>query len=169
MIKFETQDLMRFFVRGRAYAQTRAKHVQKGDKIVVYSNASKGLKKWKQDCIKEIRAACSVTGVHSVEGAICVDMVFFLPVQEAKRWGQVCSTKPDKDNLEKAVLDCMEVCGVFAVGDSQVGVGQTAKIWCKSGEEGVLVEVKRVRVAPVPEKKEAHCGASEEVLEWLAP
>ncbi len=167
MIQFETQNIAQLFVRGRPYAQTRARHAQVGDKIVTYSNASKTLKKWKHDLMIEIRAAQKVMALQSLEGALCVDLVFFMPIKDRARHGQVCYTKPDKDNLEKAVLDVLGDAGVFAVGDSQVGVGQTAKVWCSPSDAGVSIMVRRVRAAQGPEKTPAREGEGDSV-DWLA-
>jgi len=163
MIKFETQNVMQIWVPGRAFAQTRARHTKNG----VYSSASKGLKKWRSDLIREISAAMNVLRIGKLEGAVCVDMVFMIPIREVARWGMVCHTKPDKDNLEKAVLDCMEQAGVFAVGDSQVGVGQTVKMWCQPGQEGARIEISMVRVHSGPETDKAPHGALNG-LDWLA-
>lgn len=164
MIKFDEQELIRVFVRGRAHAQTRARHTKNG----VYSDASKMLIKWKKDLVDEIRAAMRIKMMSKIDGAICVDMVFLLPVKKKQLHNTVCHTKPDKDNLEKAVLDCMQAAGVFAVGDGQVGVGQTAKVWCKPGEEGVWLRVSRVRVSQQGEKRKAPHGALNAKVEWLA-
>lgn len=156
---------MQIYVRGRPYAQTRARHVQTGDKMVTYSSASKGLKKWRSDLLTELKRAKASLGLQPLEGAVCVDMVFMLPVKDKRRHGEVCHTKPDKDNLEKAVLDMMEKAGLFALGDSQVGVGQVVKLWCAPGQEGCQIQLKRVRVA----KKIPAQGGDDEIAGWLSP
>lgn len=169
MVTFQHQNIMQLFVRGKPHAQTRARHVQKGDVMMVYSNASKGLVKWRADLKRELSAASRMMGVSRLEGALCVDLVFFMPIKDHARHGQVCYTKPDKDNLEKAVLDVMAEAGLFAVGDSQVGVGQTAKLWCSPEQAGVLIALRRVRVAQGPEKTPARGGEGQgDALDWLA-
>lgn len=37
--------------------------------------------------------------------------------------------KPDRDNLEKALLDCLKTLGVFDRDDSQVCAGEVRKLW----------------------------------------
>jgi Holliday junction resolvase RusA-like endonuclease len=130
---------------------------------VTYSSATKELKKWRADLGKALSAARRELGLDPVVGALCVDIVFCIPIKERKRWGEICHTKPDKDNLEKAVLDCMEKAQLFAVSDSQVGVGQTMKVWCSPGNEGAHIQLKRVRVA-----KKIPAIAGEDDLDWLA-
>lgn len=163
MIELETQDVMQIFIRGSARAQTRARHVQKGNTVVTYSSATKGLKKWRADLIAQLKIAKRDLGLDPLEGALCVDMVFLMAIKQKSRWGQICYTKPDKDNLEKAVLDCMEKAGLFAVSDSQVGVGQQMKVWCAPGDEGAEIKLKRVRVA-----KKIPADEGGDNLDWLA-
>ncbi len=161
-VKIETQELMRIFVHGKAYAQTRARHGANG---AVYSNATPGLKRWKAELKREFLGAQRLGAPKGVDGALCVDLVFLVGIQLKSRWGQLAHTKPDKDNLEKAVLDVMGDCGVFAVGDSQVAVGQTMKVWCDPRDAGVQVVLSRARVkqsAPAPGESEG------DGVDWLA-
>jgi len=160
MIKLETQNVMQFWVPGKPCAQSRARHTKNG----VYSSASKGLKNWRAKLVSEMLRAGRVSGVTQLEGALLVDMVFMLAIKDRRRHGEVCHTKPDKDNLEKAVLDCMAEAQLFAVGDSQVGAGQVVKVWCAPGSEGVHVALKRVRMA----KKIPAQGGDNEKVDWLS-
>ena len=159
-LDLEVQKLMQFFVSGKPHPQTRPRMNKKTGHV--YSNANKNLVMWKNSLKKSMSAASMDPACFGVEGAVCVDMVFYLPIKDKKRHGQICHTKPDKDNLEKAVLDIMEECGIFKVGDSQVGVGEVIKLWCCYGDEGVFIKVGRVR----PKKNPAPCRVDS--LDWLA-
>lgn len=156
-LQFEQVKLMQIFVSGRPYAQSRPRFVNGR----VISSTSKGLKEWRARLRKEIRAATSELGLKKLEGAVFVDMVFLMPIKDKKRWGQVCHTKPDIDNLVKAVWDVMEGARMFARGDSQVGVSDCSKVWCKPSEEGLFLKVGYVQI-----KKSPQLGA-EGVPEWL--
>lgn len=166
MFKIETQKVMQVFVAGAPHAQTRARHHNGG----VMTDATPGLRRWKAELKREIKAAQQVLGLPPLEGALAVDLVFLMPTKQRARWGVLCSMKPDKDNLEKAVLDVMGDCGVFKVGDQQVAAGEVIKCWCKADRAGVLIQVKRARVAreqkkaPVPEQNEGEAG----ITDWLA-
>ena len=54
------------------------------------------------------------------------------------------TSKPDRDNLEKAVLDCLTAAGWFC-DDSQVCAGETLKFYVpKDGEPGAVVFVQEL-------------------------
>lgn len=154
---FEVLKLLQLRVHGIPCAQTRPR-MSKG---VVYSNASKGLKIWKGILKRELSAARDTMEIRAVDGALCVDMVFLLPSSDRNRWGCLAHTKPDKDNLEKAVLDVMEDVGLFVVGDSQVAAGEVLKMWCPAEDAGLLLEFSRIRT----KKNPAQGGA---VPDWLS-
>jgi len=165
VIEIQTQNILQLFVAGRPYAQTRARHVVRDDgSSQVYSNASKGLKAWKARLGAEMRLARSTALPEPLAGALCVDMTFMMPIKDKRFWGQLCHTKPDKDNLEKAVLDVMEDNGYFAVGDSQVAAGEVVKVWCRPGQEGVLVRLGRARIKKAPAQE----SEGEAAGDWLA-
>lgn len=147
MMQIETQKLMQIFVSGKPHAQTRARHNANGQ---IYSNATKGLKMWKQRLRADFSLVQQRKGLSRLSGALCVDMTFLMPILEVKRWGELAHTKPDKDNLEKAVLDVMGECGFFEVGDSQVAAGEVRKFWCQPGQEGVLIEISYARAKKIP-------------------
>lgn len=157
---------MQLFVAGAPYAQTRARHVVRDDgSQQVYSNASEGLKRWKASLGQAIRKARRELALEPLAGVLCVDMVFRLPTKQKDRWGELHVLKPDKDNLEKAVLDVMGDAGLFAVGDQQVAAGGPIKLWCRPAEAGVFIRIARARV-----KKEAPAGGEPAGagVDWLA-
>lgn len=156
-LDFEQQKLMQVWVAGRPYAQQRPRFVNGR----VISSTSDGLKDWRARVRKSIRAATAELGLKKLEGALCVDLVFLLPIKDKARHWQVAHTKPDKDNLEKVVLDVMEGAQLFALGDSQVGAGEVVKVWCPPGHEGVLVKLSRIRIKKSPQLD------AEGVPEWL--
>ena len=114
----------------------------------VVSIADKGAKIWRERV--RTSARCALVERYGyrfggVSGAIRVDMVFSFATKDAKRIGEYHTNKPDKDNLEKMVLDGLEGGGLFAVGDQQVVVGEVSKVWCASGDEGVVIVVSSPR------------------------
>ena len=76
------------------------------------------------------------------EGALATDMLFSFPTKDQDRWGQPHLARPDKDNLEKLVLDAITTARTWN-DDSLVWSGSTRKIWCQPGQEGVRVVISR--------------------------
>lgn len=56
--------------------------------------------------------------------------------------GTLKTTKPDNDNLEKTIFDCLEREGFFAVGDQQIARNKTIKGY--SVIPGIHVELREV-------------------------
>ena len=161
--KIEQQNVIQIRVAGVPHAQSRPRFVNGR----VISSISKGLKLWRAAIRKEIRAAKKSIGFDPLVGAVAVDITFFCPIKDAKRWGTLKDTKPDKDNLEKAVLDVLEANDYFAIGDSQVAVGQVIKVFCQPSDAGAFIRVSRVRIVPSQEKSPSE-GLKSNNIEWLA-
>ena len=164
-VKTEVQKVMQICVAGVPHAQTRARHVIKNGKSIVYSNATQGIKLWKLKLRRELSAAFKALELNALEGALCVDMLFMIPIKDKKRHYQLSYTKPDKDSLEKACLDIMESVGFFLKGDSQVAAGEVMKMYVPHGASGVKVQLSRIRI-----KKAPSVGAEGKVgIDWLSP
>lgn len=74
---------------------------------------------------------------RQLDGAIRVDIDFYFGTPKAERWGQPHTHKPDKDNLEKAVLDALK--GIVFTDDSRVASGSTAKWWAERAGAVIVV------------------------------
>jgi len=95
--------------------------------------------KWKQrDCVLRYRALKDEIRAHGVtlpEANYHVVFVLPMPLSWSKKKremmnGQPHQQKPDKDNLEKALLDAL------FVEDSAIWDGRVSKVW---GEEGAII------------------------------
>ena len=73
------------------------------------------------------------------DGAIKIDIDFYIPMPKSwsqkkkeKLINQYHLQKPDKDNFEKPISDCME--GIFFKDDCQVADGRVIKRWADMGK-----------------------------------
>lgn len=119
-----------FFVTGSPVAQPRVKARNAGKFAQVYTPKTADL--WKR-CVMD--AALSAIPTSKLEGPLRVDMTFLLPRPqshynakgELKPYAPVWHTsKPDRDNLEKAVLDALTNAGIWK-DDKQVCDGVVRK------------------------------------------
>lgn len=81
--------------------------------------------------------AVHATGIKFT-GAVSVETTVFLPTKDAKRWGKPHTLKPDRDNLDKAILDAVSAAGAWP-DDCIVWSGGLRKVWCKPGQEGAVL------------------------------
>lgn len=64
--------------------------------------------------------------------AVRVDMLVMFPIKDRARWGTAHTSKPDKDNVEKAVLDCLVQAKILQ-DDSLAFTGEFTKVWAERG------------------------------------
>lgn len=71
-----------------------------------------------------------------------IDVIAYLPMpkswskkKQAEHVGKLCRSKPDWDNIGKAVCDAL------FKEDSGIGDGRTRKFWCQKGDERTEVKV----------------------------
>lgn len=96
---------------------------------------------WKAIVERACRDAIASSGRAAplFTGPVRVSMQFNFRATSVSPPGKPHTIKPDKDNLEKLVLDVMERCGVYH-NDSQVAAGPVSKMWAMQGGLSVLVE-----------------------------
>ncbi len=92
------------------------------------------------------RAVVLGVGLEAVEEAfagkaLCVSILWRFGTPFPARWGTLHALKPDKDNLEKMVLDCCERAGALGGNDCRVALGATQKTWAQHGSVSIRVEV----------------------------
>lgn len=72
--------------------------------------------------------------------AIRVDIIATFSTAKAERWGAPHTHKPDKDNIEKMILDCLAKAGALGGDDARVADGATRKVWGRAGSMAVTVK-----------------------------
>lgn len=133
--------MIRFTVPGVPVAQPRVKATRRGNHAGVYTptktstGRSNGVSEWKAT----LRLAASQAASGGLlDGPLRVDLEFVFPRQPNRFWKSKPMpryrkvTKPDRDNLDKAVLDALN--GVLWVDDKQVCSGLIEK-WHAAGDE----------------------------------
>lgn len=149
-----------FWVNGDPAAQPRPRARRQGAQARVYSpkraKNSKGetvtvpVYPWRAAIVEAARPHRPAT---PLDCPLQVDLVFYFarpqrlmrPRSPDRRLPH--TTKPDRDNLDKAVLDCLKVDGWW-VDDSRVCAGSIHKFYVAKGEEpGLEVTVRELEVA----------------------
>lgn len=134
------------------------------------STAGPRAKRWKHAVIQACEEAALALGEAAIEQiggwgdhegggsfrAVRVDMEFRFPVPAGKtdRIGRPHGLRPDKDNLEKLVLDAMQAAGLLK-DDGRVADGRVRKVWSSARHAGCTVVMRPMggvgaRSAPEP-------------------
>jgi len=140
---------IQFFAAGTPKGQPRARAFAKkmGGKFVARMYDAGTAEEWKTLIVL---AANPHLPKSPIAGAIRVDLTFYFPRPKghfrsngelkpnAPTWH---TSKPDRDNAEKAVTDCLTQVGVFA-DDALICAGEVQKLYTPEGmRAGVLVKI----------------------------
>lgn len=127
-------------IAGRPRPQPRARHVNGVTVAVV----DPGVRAW-QAAVKraalEAAGGCGGANGGRVPDAIGVDLEFWFGTKDRNRWGKVHTMRPDRDNLDKLVLDELVRVGFLGGDDCRVCAGEVTKWWCPAENEGCIVTV----------------------------
>ena len=132
------REVLRVFVQGDPKAQPRPRAFARkfGDKFSARVYDAGTAEGWK-GCI-----ALAVRGrlpAQPLEGPVRIDADFLFA--RPKRLMRKCDpqgeieheSKPDRDNLEKSLLDCLKTLGLFAADNAQVCAGEVRKFYVGKG------------------------------------
>ena len=109
--------------------QPRARHVG-GGKVV--STANGHAKAWRALLERQARLAIrdQAAALEAIRGRpIGVDAVFYFATRDASRWGRPHTAAPDRDNLDKLVLDVLVRAEALGGDDRRVADGRLVKVW----------------------------------------
>lgn len=127
------RKLFSVFVMGTPRPKARPRFVR--GKVI--STVGDHEKLWRDALVQAIRKVWSGT-VKPYDCALMVDASFYFAATEAKRLNTPHTFRPDKDNLEKLVLDTLKKERVIK-DDALVVGGETTKEWQMNG--GAVIEV----------------------------
>lgn len=74
-----------------------------------------------------------------LSGPLRLNTAWLFPCSENRLTGEYRTSKPDTDNLQKLLKDCMTACG-FWMDDAQVAVEYAIKLWTRE-TPGILIEI----------------------------
>ena len=136
-----------FRVNGDPIAQPRPRARNAGAHARVYSPQSHPVYAWRAAIVE---AAAPHKPAEPLTGPVRVNLRFYFkrPQRLLRKRDPVAriwhTGKPDRDNLDKAVLDCLTDAGWWA-DDSQVCAGELTKFYCnKGGTPGLVVFVQEL-------------------------
>ena len=142
----EWREVISLFVPGNPKAQPRPRAFARkfGDKFSARVYDAGTAEGWKGEIALAIRPRLPLILCGPLR--LDADFLFDRPKRLMKRsnpGGEFEHTqKPDRDNLEKAVLDCLKTLGIFAEDDAQVCCGEVRKLWAaKGGQSGMRLVI----------------------------
>lgn len=138
-------------------AQPRARHV--AGRPLPVSTADKRVKAYRKHLVEAMRRAVKRAGWEAPDGPVGVTWKGYFPTRQRKRWWTWHGVKPDRDNVDKLVLDCAQEAGVLAKGDQKVATGELSKVWVPPGSEGLFIWFEPLGEGPAPEDPEDDLGA----------
>ena len=140
---------LKFFVPGTPQGQPRAKATRRGGFVRMYTPGSSD--GWRNEVSKWARSEWVTWNLHSdaLEGPLKVSLTFHMKRpkshftkkglrRDAPSWH---ASKPDRDNLEKLVLDAITKIGIWK-DDNQVCCGEVQKIYTPIGaQDGCWISI----------------------------
>lgn len=81
--------------------------------------------------------------VEPLDGALALKVDWYFPRKKSHKHNEWRTTKPDTDNLEKLLKDCMTQLGYW-VDDARVCYEVVSKRWVNDDECGIAIEIKQM-------------------------
>lgn len=125
--------ILSVYIDGTPRPQPRARHVGGGR---VVSLADKNAKLWKARVMAALMEARK--GAARVDRACSLWCVAMFATPKADRWGKHHTFRPDKDNLEKLVMDAMTKAGTLK-DDSLICDGAMRKVWAERAGMSIML------------------------------
>lgn len=146
-----TAKPLRIFLGSQAVAQPRARHVPvgRGKMRRVVSTADKKVKAYREHLIALLKREAKAQG-WVAPSVVDVSWTAYVETAGKALWGRYCPVKPDRDNVDKLVLDCAKVAKIVKDDDS-VADGRLLKVWAECGGWEVTFRSLEGAVPPDPD------------------
>ncbi len=156
-----TTSTLSIYVGGAPKGQPRGRHVPAGKgKFRVVSTADPKIAAYRTRLIAVMKQEAKDKGWEPPK-LVRVDIVAYFATKDAERWGYYCGKKPDRDNIDKLVLDCAGAkngAGLFK-DDACVAAGGVPKVWSRLG--GVQIELRSLDGVKFQQDDDDDLGALE--------
>lgn len=152
-------ESLTIYIAGDPVGQPRARCIPlPGGKVKLVSTADKKKKAYKAQLIVAMKRAAKEQGWQVLKLVEC-DILAFFSTRDEKRWGNYCGKKPDRDNIDKLILDCAgqkRGAGIIT-DDATVAQGGVRKMWSEHG--GVSITFRSLDGVKPPDPERGDLGA----------
>lgn len=166
-----TPPALHVYIGGEPVGQPRARHIKlPGGKVRVVSTADKDKKAYRAHVIAVMKQEAKRQG-WAVPKLFRCDITSYFATKRRDLWGTYCGKKPDRDNIDKLILDCAgrkNGAGIIK-DDAGAADGSLPKLWSETG--GVLIVFRSLDGVepPDPDRNdlgvlEPSCGRQEGVV-----
>jgi Holliday junction resolvase RusA-like endonuclease len=132
---------LHIYVAGAPKGQPRGRHVPAGKgKFRVVSTADPKITAYRTRLIAVMKEEAKSQGWETPK-LVEVNILAFFYTKDSFKWGHYCGKKPDRDNIDKLILDCAGAkngAGLFK-DDACVAAGSVTKLWSRLG--GLQIEL----------------------------
>jgi Holliday junction resolvase RusA-like endonuclease len=166
-------ESLTIYVAGDPVGQPRARCIPlPGGKVKLVSTADKKKKAYKTRLIAAMKRAAKKQGWQVPELVACY-IVAFYSTRSPERWGNYCGKKPDRDNIDKLILDCAgkkNGAGIIT-DDAKVAQGGVMKIWSRHGGVSIIFYSLDGMKPPDPERDDlgaivVTCEPEPKTISW---
>lgn len=120
------------YVSGAPKGQPRARHVPAGKgKVRVVSTMDPKIAAYRIRMIAIMKHEAKAAGWAKPKLAQ-VDVIAYYATKDHAKRGQYCGKKPDRDNIDKLILDCAQEAKLIG-DDATVAAGAVTKLWSALG------------------------------------
>ena len=131
---------LEFWVEGTPKAQPRVKAFARGKHAGVYTPDTADF--WKAEVRRAALAKCPTP--EPLRGPLSVQLTFLMPRPKSRKGDVWHATKPDGDNLTKAVLDALTDAGIWG-DDAQVARQLVQKLYATgTNDAGCAIIIERL-------------------------
>ena len=116
-------------IKGSPVGQPRPRCVP-GRRTPVSTMKAK-VKAYRKHMIAVMKTAVKSAGWRRAKLFEC-SITAYYPTPKSERWGRYCGKVPDRDNIDKLILDCAKAAGII-VDDAGAVEGGVRKLWSEVG------------------------------------
>ena len=117
-------------IAGSPVGQPRGRCVQGRPAPVSTMKAS--IRAYRAHMVEVMKIVVKHAGWQRVKLFEC-SITAYYPTRNSKLWGRYCGKVPDRDNIDKLILDCAKTAGIIK-DDAGAVEGGVRKLWAQTGD-----------------------------------